>query len=95
MNIYEVIKRPIITEKSQALAEQGKYVFEVDKRANKTQIKEAVEKIFGVKVVKVNVIKLPPKWKRVGNRYVIKRKEMKKAIVTLRPGDKIQIFEGV
>ena len=94
MNPYQVIIRPIITEKSTLLAEQGKYVFEVDPRANKVMVKEAVERIFNVKVVDVNISKLPGKTKRYGPRPA-KTKAVKKAIVTLRPGDRIQLIEGV
>ncbi|MBC7223141.1 MAG: 50S ribosomal protein L23 [Anaerolineae bacterium] len=95
MHIYEVLKRPVVTEKSMILAEQGKYVFEVDRRANKHQVKEAVEKIFNVHVVSVNMVKMPPKRARYGRRVVVKEPAWKKAIVTLAPGESIQLFEGV
>jgi large subunit ribosomal protein L23 len=93
MNIYEVLIRPIITEKSTLLQEKGKYVFQVAPGANKAQVKEAVEKVFKVKVLSVNITKLPGKRKRYGPRWV-KEPAIKKAVVTLRPGDKIQIVEG-
>jgi large subunit ribosomal protein L23 len=95
MHFYEILKRPITTEKSNISAELGKYVFEVDRRANKKQIKEAVEKAFGVKVVAVNVMNMPPKRGRWGRRQVQRSGAWKKAIVTLAPGERISIFEGV
>lgn len=91
---YSVLKRPIITEKSTILAGQGKYVFEVDIRANKPQIKEAVELAFGVRVKSVNTMIVKGKRKRWGRR-VTRRPDWKKAIVTLQPGEKIELFEGV
>jgi large subunit ribosomal protein L23 len=95
MHIYEVVKRPIITEKSQDQVDfMGQYTFEVDRRANKLQVKRAVEEIFDVTVVSVNVLTVPPKRGRYGNRSVVKKPSWKKAIVTLAPGETIQIFEG-
>jgi large subunit ribosomal protein L23 len=90
----EIIIRPIITEKSMLLAEQeNKYTFSVDKRANKVQIKKAVEELFDVKVVKVNKIKSMPKKKRVGQ-YTGFKAAVTKAIVTLAEGSKIEIFNA-
>ena len=94
MNLYEVLRRPLVTEKSTRLAESNKYVFEVDKRANKDQVRAAVEKAFKVGVVSVNMIRVPGEVKRMGRRAVA-RPSWKKAIVTLKEGDKIQFFEGV
>lgn len=94
MNIYEVIRRPVVTEKSTRLSERNKYVFEVDKNANKDQVRLAVEKAFKVGVVEVNVVTVPGETKRMGRRQVT-APAWKKAIVTLREGDKIQFFEGV
>ncbi|MGD0855612.1 MAG: 50S ribosomal protein L23 [Dehalococcoidia bacterium] len=94
MNIYEVIRRPLVTEKSTRLSEQHKYVFEVDKKASKDQVRLAVEKVFNVGVISVNVIKVPGETKKMGKRQVI-APAWKKAIVTLKEGDKIQFFEGV
>jgi large subunit ribosomal protein L23 len=91
---YQVLCRPVITEKNTALQALGKYAFEVDDKANKQQIKQAVEKAFGVKVIAVNVVSVPGKTRRVGRRPVLTR-SWKKAIVTLQPGDNIQFFEGV
>ncbi len=91
---YEVLRRPIVTEKSTALASAGKYVFEVASGANKPQIQEAVERAFDVHVVRVNVMRVRGKVKQRG-RALSKAPDWKKAIVTLRPGEQIQIFEGV
>ncbi|SHK81479.1 50S ribosomal protein L23 [Alicyclobacillus tolerans] len=92
MDPRDVIKRPIITEASTAGMELNKYVFEVDKRANKVEIRQAVEKIFGVKVLKVNTMRTPGKKKRVG-RFVGMTSEKKKAIVTLTADSKpIEFF---
>ncbi len=91
MQIYEVLRRPLITEKSTALLSQNKYAFEVDRRANKQQIKEAVEKAFKVKVDKVAVITMPAKAKGFG-RLRGERRPWKKAIVTLKEGERIKEF---
>jgi large subunit ribosomal protein L23 len=76
------------------LQAQGKYAFEIAREANKPQIKQAVEKAFKVKVLAVNVMTVPGKTRRVGRRQVLTQ-SWKKAIVTLKPGDKIELFEGV
>jgi len=94
MHLYEVLRRPLITEKNAALQAQGKYAFEVAEEANKPQIKQAVEKAFTVKVTAVNVITVPGKMRRVGRRRVLTQ-SWKKAVVSLKPGDKIEFFEGV
>ncbi|MBI3326266.1 MAG: 50S ribosomal protein L23 [Nitrospinae bacterium] len=92
---YSIIKQPWVTEKSLAQkAEQNKVSFLVDVDANKLEIKEAVEQIFAVKVVAVNTVYLKGKRKRVKMREG-KRPDQKKAIVTLRAGDKIEFFEGL
>ncbi len=91
--IYDVIKRPIMTEKSMLAAENGKFTFEVDKKANKTEIKHAVEKIFKVEVVNVNTINTASKTKRVG-RHSGETGTTKKAIVELVKGQKIKVFEA-
>jgi large subunit ribosomal protein L23 len=95
MHVYEVIKRPIDTEKTRYQAEDGKYTFEVDRRANKYQVKEAVEGIFDVEVLFVNIVNMPAKRGRYGRRIVTRKPAWKKAIVTLAPGERIDIFEGV
>ena len=94
MHLYEVLRRPLITEKNTELQAQGKYAFEVSAVANKLQVKQAVEKAFKVTVLAVNVMTVPGKSKRVGRRIVL-TPSRKKAIVTLKPGDKIELFEGV
>ena len=92
MNNYrDVIKAPIITEKSATLSENGNVItLSVDPKANKTQIKQAIEKIFNVEVESVNTINVKPKKKRVG-RYTGKTKTYKKAIVTLVDGQTIEM----
>lgn len=94
MHVYDVLCRPVITEKSSDLMAQNKYVFEARKKANKVQIKAAVEKAFKVTVVSVNVMTIPAKPKGYG-RLKGHRPAWKKAVVTLKPGDNIEIFEGV
>ena len=91
MNNYrDIIKAPIITEKTAQLKENNMYVFSVDIKANKTQIKTAIEKIFNVKVESVNTINVKPKKKRVG-RYVGKTNKVKKAIVKLQKDSSIEL----
>ncbi len=96
MNIYQVLKRPILTEKSDYQRDENQYVFEVDRKANKHQIKEAVESIFDVQVLKVNTMVMKPKRRRMGRKLVQTRPAWKRAVVTLGPGERIQeFFEGV
>jgi large subunit ribosomal protein L23 len=95
MHPYEVLKRPVVTEKSGRLGDQNQYVFEVDKRANKALVKQAVEKAFNVTVIDVNVMCMRAQMGRYGRRRVIKDSAWKKAIVTLKAGDRIAFFEGV
>jgi len=83
-----------VTEKTTTLQAENKFAFEIAEGANKLQVKQAVEKAFNVKVNSVNVLTVPGKMRRVGRRVVM-TPSWKKAIVTLRPGDKISIFEGV
>ncbi len=91
---YQVILRPLITEKATILAGEQKYAFEVDRRANKNQVRDAVETAFNVHVVKVNTMNVRGKSRRVGRRYSHTR-DWKKAIVTLAEGETLQLFEGV
>ena len=91
---YDVLRRPLITEKGTLLAESGKYAFHVATGANKLQIKEAVERAFDVHVLKVNVMNMPGKERRVGRSKGM-TSEWKKAIVTLAPGQRIEFFQGV
>ena len=90
MNNYDIIFAPIITEKSAMMEAEGKYAFKVDVRANKTQIKQAIEAIFNVKVENVNTVNVKPKKKRVG-RYVGKTNKVKKAYVKLQEGSSIEL----
>jgi large subunit ribosomal protein L23 len=91
---YQVIVRPLITEKATILAGEQKYAFEVDRRANKNQVRSAIETAFSVRVVKVNTMKVHGKRRRTARGYT-RGHDWKKAIVTLAEGDTIQIFEGV
>ncbi len=92
-NLYEVIVRPIISEKSTALAEvAGKYAFEVAVQANKNEIKDAVQKLFNVKVRQVRTLVMHGKVKRLA-RFETKRPNWKKAVVTLAEGQKIDFFQ--
>ena len=95
MNVFQVVRRPVVTEKSTLLQESNKYVFEVAPNANKAQVREAIERAFDVKVLAVNTLKTRGEARRFGasNRRV-RTQDIKKAIVTLRPGDAIPIFEG-
>lgn len=96
MHVYEVIKRPIITEKSYDAADfNNQYTFEVDTRANKHQVRDAVETAFKVNVVGVRVMMMPAKTGMRGRRKVVRKSPWKKAVVTLGAGDSIQFFEGV
>ncbi len=90
----DILRKPVITEKSTSLLEDNKYTFIVDPRANKMQIKQAVESVFKVKVEKVNTVNVKGKVKRVRN-IPGKTPDTKKAIVTLKQGDRIEIFEGM
>ncbi len=93
---YDIIKRPIITEKSMSATADKKYTFEVAKDANKIEIAKAVEEIFGVKVAKVNTLNMQGKLKRVGRYPEGRRASWKKAMVTLTEDSKtIEFFEGM
>ena len=94
MHSYEVLRRPILTEKSTVLQEADKYVFEVARGSTKPQITAAVEKAFKVKVIKVNVMTVAGKSRRA-RRNIVYAPDWRKAVVTLKPGDKIGFFEGV
>ena len=94
MNQFSILRKPVITEKTTFMHEEGKYTFEVDRRATKLQIKQAVETAFDVSVVKVNTMNVRGKLKRFGPRSS-RQPASKKAIVTLASGDTITIFEGV
>ncbi len=91
----EVLRRPLITEKGTRLGGENKYVFEVHRGSNKPQIKEAVEKAFNVSVLHVNVINVKGKPRGRRGRRAIHRPDWRKAVVTLSPDDKIELFEGL
>jgi len=97
MNPYKVIIRPVVTEKARYQAsELGQYVFEVDRGANKIEVKRAIESIFEVDVVAVNVMNVPAKASsRRGRRRAVRRSPWKKAVVTLAEGQRLDVFEGV
>jgi len=92
---YEIIERPLVTEKSMAGAEKGKYTFRVHKDANKIEIAQAVAKVFSVEVVGVNTMIVKGKKRRMGRHREGKTADWKKAIVSLKPGNKIDVFEGM
>jgi len=94
MDIRTLIKKPVITEKTTRLMEENKYCFLVDPKANKNQIRQAVEEIFKVKVVAVNTLNMLGKVKKMG-RFSGRRPSWKRAIVTLEKGSRIEFFEGV
>jgi large subunit ribosomal protein L23 len=95
MHPLEVVLRPMITEKATELGAANKYMFEVRRDANKTQIKEAVQKGFDVKVESVNVMNVKGKPRRIRGNRIKHRPDWKKAVVTLAPGDKIELFQGI
>jgi len=94
MHPFEILRRPVITEKSTLLSEEGRYVFEVAKKSSKHDIKKAVEEAFDVSVTRVHTMAVKGKRKRFGPKITMQR-SWKKAIVTLAPGDTITLFEGV
>ena len=94
MDTFEVLRRPVITEKSTQLQGLDKYVFEVAREANKNQVKEAVEKAFDVHVLAVHVSTVHGKMRRIG-KSMGRTPNWKKAIVTVQPGERIAVFEGV
>ena len=91
----EIIVRPLLTEKGASLQERGnKYLFQVGRKVNKSEIKKAIEEIFKVHVVSVRTIRMPGKRKRMG-RFEGKRPDWKKAVITVKEGESIELFEGV
>jgi len=93
-NLYDILRKPIITEKTSLLGELGKYVFEVAPKANKTSVKKAVQEVFGVKVTKVNILNQKGKVKRFRGK-IGKQSDVKKAIVTLAEKQEIDLTGGV
>ncbi len=93
LHIYDVLRRPVISEKTAVMSDElNQYVFEVADNANKIQIKEAVEVIFEVDVVKVNTMVVPAKRGRRGRNWYLRSRQWKKAIVTLADDQKIELF---
>lgn len=90
----DIVIRPVVTEKTTAMLGDGQYTFEVDKRATKCMIKNAVEEIFGVKVRSVNTMRYTGKRRRMGV-HEGKRRDWKKAVITLEEGQRIELFEGM
>jgi large subunit ribosomal protein L23 len=91
---YQIVRRPLVTEKSSAQKESANQItFEVHRDANKVEIRKAVENLFKVKVLKVHTANFEGKKKRLG-KFMGKRSDWKKAVVTLKPGDKIEFFES-
>jgi large subunit ribosomal protein L23 len=97
MNPYKVIIRPIDTEKTRYQASDlDQYTFEVDRGANKIEVKRAIEEIYGVEVVSVNMMNMPAKaMRRFGRRRIVRRAPWKKAVVTVAEGERLDVFEGV
>lgn len=91
--LYDVIARPVVTEKGSILRENNQFVIEVAKDATKNEIKDAVEKLFKVKVAAVNTTVMPGKWRRVG-KSTAKTSSWKKAVVTLKDGEKFDFIES-
>ncbi|MEN8688725.1 MAG: 50S ribosomal protein L23 [Desulfobacterales bacterium] len=92
---YDIIIRPVVTEKTNIQKEAANQVtFEVDRKANRIEVRRAIERIFNVRVTNVRTMQVRGKFKRRG-RVLGKRRDWKKAIVTLRPGERIEFFEGV
>ena len=94
MELHQIIRRPLVTEKTTLLREGNQYIFEVDPRANKIEIEKAVEKLFKVKVLGVRTQNILGKQKRYG-RLMGKKRDWKKAVVTVAPGSTIEIFDKV
>ncbi|MGI6566698.1 MAG: 50S ribosomal protein L23 [Firmicutes bacterium] len=93
-DLRSIIRRPVISERTMDLMQENKYTFEVDIKATKPQIREAVEQVFNVDVVKVNTMRVTGKVRRMG-RSEGKRPDWKKAIVTVKEGQRIELFEGL
>lgn len=94
LNAYKVLVKPLITEKATDLGSLSKYVFAVDPKANKIEISKAIQEVYGVKPIKVNLIKMKGKTVTRG-RYTGRRKDWKKAVITLPKGKTIQVYEGI
>ncbi len=94
LHIYDILRRPVITEKSNVMSDElNQYVFEVAPEANKIQIREAVELIFEKQVTKVRTMVMPAKRGRRGRNWYVRTRQWKKAIITLAPGDTLELFD--
>ena len=93
-NAYKVIIKPVVSEKASLLGQYNKYIFEVASEANKVEVKKAIQSLYGVEPIKVNIVKVSGKKVRYG-KVRGKTKNWKKAIITLKPGQSIQVYEGV
>jgi large subunit ribosomal protein L23 len=93
MDMHDILLKPVITEKTTMMMSDGKYTFKVPLKANKIEIRKAVEKIFDVKVESVSTLRTMGKYKRMG-KFIGKRPDFKKAIVTLKEGETIEFFEA-
>ena len=93
MNVYDVIRRPLTTEKTVGMRPQGTYAFEIAPSANKHEVKQAVQKIFDVSVVAVNILNLPVKRRRAGRRWIVRQAARRKAFVKLASGQSIRALE--
>jgi len=91
---YQILVKPLVTERAAEIAALGKYVFMVNRAMNKVEVKKAIRSVYNVEPIKINMINVVGKKVRYG-RSLGQRKDWKKAIVTLKPGDKIEIYEGV
>lgn len=93
LHLFDIIRRPVITEKANFVGDiLNQYTFEVDVRANKIQIKDAIEIIFDVDVERVNTIVMPPKRGKRGRKFYVRRAKWKKAVVSIAPGQSINLF---
>jgi large subunit ribosomal protein L23 len=94
LGAYRVLVKPLVTEKATALGSENKYIFVIDNKANKLEVVKAIWSVYGVKPIQVNIIRM--KGKRVSRGKIRgKRKDWKKAIITLKPGEQIKVYEGV
>ena len=95
MNVYDVIRRPLATEKTYGMRPQGVYTFEIAPSANKHEVKQAVQRIFDVSVVAVNIVNTPVKRRRAGRRWIVRQPARRKAFVKLASGQSIRALDTV
>ena len=94
MNLHQVLLHPIVSEKTMHAEADGKYTFKVDMGANRLQVREAVQALYGVEVASVRMLVMPAKTRRRGNRVFIRSPKWKKAVVSLAEGESINVYEG-